>query len=158
MKTPDISLDRVNELLDYNPDTGVFMWKPKVAGHHRKGSGYISIMIDGIEIKAHRLAWFVANGVWPSSVIDHRNGDASDNRLENLRDVSIKTNNQNQRDPHQKSSTKYLGVCWHKTRMKWQASIRHNGKHKYLGLYETPEEAHAAYVSAKRLLHEGCTI
>ncbi|WP_010219512.1 MULTISPECIES: HNH endonuclease [Pseudomonas syringae group] len=158
MKHPDISLNRVLELLDYDPATGSFMWKPKPAGHRRKDSGYVSIEVDGLEIKAHRLAWFIAKGQWPDSMIDHINGDPSDNRIENLRDVSQKVNSQNLRRHMSNSTTRLLGVTWHKARSKWQATIKHEGKNKYLGLYDTPEEASAAYISAKRLLHEGCTI
>lgn len=158
MRKTDITLDRVKELLDYNPETGEFFWKPKPAGHKRKDSGYISITIDGCEVKAHQLAWFITHGVWPETMIDHKNGNTSDNRISNLRDATHKINAQNQRKAQKHNQTRLLGVTWHKGRSMWQAGIRHKGKFKYLGLFSTPEEAHQAYLEAKRQLHEGCTI
>jgi len=158
MNSIDIELSRVLELIDYCQETGSFTWKPKPAGHKRKDSGYISITIDGNEIKAHRLAWFITHGEWPSSVIDHINGDPSDNRISNLRDATHKINAENKRKHHKDSASKMLGVCWHKHRSRWQAHLGHNGKTIYLGLHDTPEAAHEAYLSAKRKIHEGCTI
>ncbi|MCO1367149.1 HNH endonuclease [Burkholderia multivorans] len=154
-RTPDIS--RIRDLLEYNPETGVFMWKPKPAGHKR-ASGYISIHIDGVEIKAHRLAWFLVHGEWPQDRIDHINGDPSDNRISNLRDATARINAENQRRAKVTNQAKLLGVTWHAKRGKWQAEISTNGKKKYLGLFESAEEAHLAYLDAKRALHQGCTI
>ena len=53
-----------------------------------------------------------------------------------------------------------LGVRYRKSRISkpYEACIKENGKNKYLGNYSTPEEAHQAYLTAKRELHEGCTI
>lgn len=158
MKTPEIELSRLHDVLHYDPETGIFMWKPKPAGHQRKDSGYVSIEVDGQEIKAHRLAWFMAKGEWPQGVVDHINGNKSDNRIENLRDATYKVNAQNKRIHSKNNAQKLLGVCWNKAKSKWQAGISHEGKNKHLGLFETPEEAHEAYLKAKRLLHEGCTI
>lgn len=158
MKTPDLEHSRVKELLSYDPESGIFMWNPRPAGHQRKDSGYVSIEVDGNEIKGHRLAWFMFYGVWPTGLIDHINGDKSDNRIENLRDATHKINAQNRRVHMKNSAQKLLGVCWNKARSKWQAGIGHEGKNRYLGLFDTPEEAHEAYLKAKRLLHDGCTI
>ena len=97
-------------------------------------------------------------GEMPKQNIDHINGIRDDNRIENLRDVSQKINLQNKRNPNANSTSKFLGVCWHKSRNKWQSQIAVNGKDKYLGLFETAELAHEAYLIAKRELHEGCTL
>ena len=157
MAKNDLVIDRVREVLDYDPDTGAFTWKPRPAGH-RRASGYISIHIDGSEIKAHQLAWLLTHGVWPDTLIDHINGDPSDNRIENLRDGSAKLNAENQRRAKATNQAKLLGVSWHKQNAKWQAGIVANGKRHYLGTFDTAEEAHAVYLEAKRRLHEGCSI
>ena len=152
-----LSIDRVRELLDYDPESGEFKWKPRPAGH-RRASGYVSITIDGIEVKAHQLAWFITHGEWPKTMIDHINGNTSDNRIANLRDATHKINAQNRRKAAASSRSRLLGVTWHKQRNKWMADIYHDGRKKYLGLFETQEEAHNAYLEAKRLLHPGNTI
>lgn len=157
MAKKDLTVERVRELLDYNPDTGDFHWKPRPAGHKRK-SGYVSIHIDGCEIKAHQLAWFLTTGEWPETLIDHINGDPSDNRISNLRDGTAKLNAENMRRAAARSRSKLLGVTWHEKNAKWQAEISVSGKKHYLGTYDTPEEAHQAYLEAKRRMHEGCTI
>ena len=77
--------------------------------------------------------------------IDHINGNGLDNRRENLRHVTHRENGQNR---HDKRSSKYPGVCWHKRDFNWQATIRLNGKAKYLGSFINEEDAFAAYCRA----------
>ena len=96
------------------------------------------------------------NGSWPIGEIDHVNGDRGDNRIANLRDVDHKTNSQNERRARAINTSGFLGVS--KQGNKWQASIRHGGKQLYLGLFAAKEEAHSAYLAAKRLLHAGNTL
>lgn len=158
MKREDLSLNSIESVLEYSPKTGVFMWRPQEAGHKRKDNGYVSITVHGVEVKAHQLAWFMTYGKWPNGLIDHINGDTSDNMIENLRDATHKINAQNQREAQVHNRSKLLGVAWHKRSKKWQAGIRHEGRYRYLGLFESEQEAHGAYLVAKRFLHEGCTI
>ena len=108
---------------------------------------------------AHRLAWLYVTGDWPVGVIDHINGDRTDNRFENLRDVTQKTNSENLRGPQKRTASRFLGV--HAQRRKstrFLAQIVTDGKLKHLGSFSTPEPAHEAYLAATRRLHEGCTI
>jgi hypothetical protein len=98
-------------------------------------------------------------GRFPDGQIDHRDGDKDNNRWGNLRDVTRLVNQQNQRRAHRSNrSSGLMGATWSKASKKWQSGIKLNGKFIYLGSFETPEEAHATYISAKRRLHEGCTI
>jgi hypothetical protein len=98
-------------------------------------------------------------GNWPNVLIDHINGNPSDNRIENLRDASALVNAQNKRRAHINSTSKLLGATWNKRLSTWQVQIKlANGARKYIGLFECPNEAHAAYLAAKRIHHEGCTI
>ena len=157
MNKPNFTQEYLSSRLEQDEKTGEFFWKRKVAGHKRD-TGYVSVHVDGVEIKAHRLAWFMHYGEWPSGVIDHINGDPSYNRIENIRDVTAQVNAQNIRKAIKNSQSKLLGACWNKARHKWQTQIVANKKRYYLGLYDTPEEAHEAYIKAKRKLHEGCTI
>jgi hypothetical protein len=98
------------------------------------------------------------HGAWPSGDIDHINGQKTDNRIENLRDVTRTINSENRRGSNTNTATGYLGVSVHARSGKYRARIRAKGRLISLGLFLLPEEAHAAYISAKRDLHFGCTI
>jgi hypothetical protein len=162
MAKPDLSVDRLRELLDYNPETGVFIWRVQ-SGRQPVGStagwkqgGRIYIKVSGHQVAAHRLAWLYVYGFMPKQQIDHINGDPSDNRITNLRDVSDIENKQNIRKPKAGNKSGYLGVAPNKKR--WFAKITVNRQQICLGTYDTPEEAYQAYVAAKRRLHPTCTI
>jgi hypothetical protein len=155
---------RLKELLHYDPETGVFTWRVtrsrtkagSVAGTV-KGDGYLSIGISRKYYRTQRLAWFYVYGVWPDGVIDHINRDIYDNRIANLRDVSVGVNAQNLAGANRRSSTGLLGV--RRVRKpngdKFQAAIRVDGAFHYLGCFGSPEEAHSVYIEAKARLHEG---
>jgi hypothetical protein len=158
--------EMVRERLQYKPETGEFIWIKRHQGiklHAPAGTlhpdGRREICIYGRRHKAARLAWLLTHGVWPTGCIDHISGDPSDDRIENLRDVSHRENLQNQVRPQRSNkSSGYLGVTLRCTG-KWQARIGLKGKgNLYLGSYETAEAAHQAYLEAKRKLHQGCTI
>lgn len=165
MATPNLTAARLRELLHYNPDSGLFTWVVSTTRRIRVGAiagtlvkeGYVSIGVDRDLHRAHRLAWLYVYGEWPKHDIDHINGNRSDNRIANLRDVTRTVNLQNLRLAHKdKQSNAPLGVYTDKK--KWAAAIRVNGERVRLGNFNTPEEAHAAYLEAKRKHHEGCTI
>ena len=167
-----ITADRLREIYNYNPDTGIFTraiclnrrWPVgTVAGTLRKkghGAGYVSINCGGVVYLAHRLAWLYVTGEWPKQLIDHINGDPADNRFCNLRDVSQVENQQNRRKPKHGTTSALLGVyrAQRTTKRQWYAAIRANGIRFHLGTFQTEEQAHAAYLAAKREMHEGCTI
>lgn len=157
-----ITHSRLLERLLYDPATGVFIWKEGTYRKSRAGtiagsiakSGHRVIFLEGRYYKAHRLAWFYVHGAWPSKFIDHINRDPDDNRISNLRDVSIGENNQNRVNPGKGKVLKApLGVCWKPKINKWQARISLNGECKYLGVYESMDDAHQAYLAAKENLH-----
>lgn len=158
--TATVVAARLRELLDYDATTGVFKWRIGRRRVARAGSvagtqdsdGYIKIRISGRAYKAHRLAWFYVNGVWPTLELDHINQVKTDNRISNLREVSRSENNQNKLTQRTNSSG-YRGVSRHKRGDQWQARIKLNGKERYLGIFDTPEQASAAYEAAAAELH-----
>lgn len=158
---------RLREVLNYDETTGFFSWRTDkastVPAGKRAGSfhqrGYRIICLDGRRYREHRLAWLWCKGEFPTAYIDHINGDRSDNRIENLRDVTKAVNQQNLRAAQSNSSTGLLGVRAHSKRKNcFDAFIKVDERRIYLGRFKTAEAAHAAYMTAKRNLHEGCTI
>jgi len=136
----------------YDPETGVIMriaspheWRVGVIAGFRKRDGYIGIRVGKKEWAAHRLAWFLHFGEWPSGTIDHINRRRDDNRIANLRLATPSQNSANQ--PGRGVFLK--GVTLHKTG-KFQAQIKANGKSIYLGLHDSEQQAHAAYCSAAK--------
>ena len=164
MAESDLTAQRLRELLDYDPKSGLFIRKTNAAWGTRVGDvagginneGYINIRLDGVLHKAHRLAWLYTHGEWPSGMIDHMNGDRADNRINNLRVVLRAANMQNQRVAQKSNRLGFLGVTRHGRKFRAHLSVAK--KNVYLGLFDTPELAHAAYLDAKRRLHPGCTI
>jgi hypothetical protein len=118
--------------------------------------GYVHVYFRGKYHKAHRLVWLHVTGEWPTTELDHINGDRSDNRFENLRPVTRECNMQNQRRARSDNAAQVLGV--HRKCRRYQARIGVDGKNIHLGTFDTAEEAHAAYVAAKRVLHVGGTL
>lgn len=150
----------------YDPETGVFTWVSPwkgvrvgdKVGYLDTSNGYLRVAYNRKKYFAHRVAWFIVFGRWPKEQIDHINGNRTDNRISNLREVSNKTNAQNHRTPNKNNTSGYLGVTWHNQMKKWAAGIMVDGRMKHLGLFEDPKLAHEAYKNAKRILHAGCTI
>lgn len=155
------TISRVSELLSSDPLTGVLTWKVSrgrmaagsVAG--AIGNGYLHVSIDGKNIGAHRIVWALANGRWPDNFIDHINGERRDNRLCNLRDVTVQVNTQNRTKAASHNSTGVLGVGYHKRAKKFYSSIKASDGAHHLGYFDTAEQASEAYQKAKKLLHSG---
>lgn len=142
--------EEVNELLEYNSETGLFRWKNPRGSRCKKGwftgssskIGYNTIYFNGNRHYAHRLAWLLHTGEWPFKNIDHIDGCKSNNAISNLRDVSQSDNLRNLK--HAKG--------WSKHRNRYRAQIRLDSINSTLGIYDTPEEAAIAYWSVKNIL------
>ena len=115
-------------------------------------------MLDGKPYLLHRLVYLYIHGYMPVNDIDHINGDKTDNRIENLRVVSKAGNQQNIRKAYTTSTSGLLGAFYSKKHRNWFSRICVNGKRKWLGTFENSNQAHQAYVEAKRYLHPTCTI
>lgn len=153
----------LKQLFIYAPLTGLFTRRVYRRGHkvdapvgHLHKTGRVFININGKSYAAHRLAWLYVYGKMPTADIDHINGNPSDNRIANLRDVSRSTNLQNQRKPSRNNKTGFLGVS--PSGDHFTSRITINKKEHHLGRFKSAKEAHAAYIAAKRKHHEGCTV
>ncbi len=162
-KYTGLSAAQARELLAYDPETGLLAWKitrgKAVAGRtagFMRTSGYYKTKIGGREYLVHRLAWLIYYGEWPNDQVDHVDGCRVNNKISNLRQVSCSENHQNLKKATARNKLGVLGVCIDRGRIR--ADIRVGGKLKFLGRYQTIEEAYDAYVKAKRELHPGNTI
>lgn len=160
----ELTAEVVRDMLDFDAKTGVFTWRRDIWRGPRKGelAGYVyqgryhRIRLKRVTYPAHRIAWLHYYGHWPEEMIDHIDGDGLNNRISNLRDVQPNINAQNQRKPHKRNKLGVLGV--RASRNQFRADISVGDKRFSLGCFSTVEEASAAYINAKRDLHEGCTL
>lgn len=150
MKYNDIPGD-IGNYLRYDPENGTFTWIASPSRITRVGRvvgsinmyGYRTIDFRKGKYLAHRVAWFLAHGSMPHMQIDHKDGDRTNNRLANLR---LATGSQNMANTQGHSNRK-LPKGTRFDRGKWAAVITKDGKAQYLGRFNSPEEAHAAYAS-----------
>lgn len=160
----NLSHSELTSVLHYAPETGVFTWIKTLSNAAQRGKqagtkhvdGRIYIGVGGKRYLAHRLAWMYVNRSFPNECVDHINGDNSDNRICNLREASHAQNMQNHRKARSDSNSKLIGAMPHQG--KWRSDIVLHGRKTYLGVFDTKEDAHEAYVNAKRKLHQFCTI
>lgn len=160
-----ITHEELKAALTYNPETGVFKWaapgRSRVIGIE-VGSwdcyGYKTVRLAGKSYKLQRLAWLYVNGKWPEFDIDHKNGIRSDNRIENLRDIPRKLNLENQvKLRNRPNKTGLMGAYFDSRKNIYYSRISQNDKSIYLGSFKTAEDAHNAYLKAKKELHLGFT-
>ena len=135
---------KLQELFDYKD--GQLYWKERIksdidiskpAGYILK-DGYRAIQIKGKKYKAHRLIWKYQHGKDPKEFIDHIDGNRLNNNMENLREATRQQNGFN-RGPQKNNKLGIKGVS--KNGNKYIATIFINGKVKYLGVFNTIEEA-----------------
>jgi hypothetical protein len=140
---------KLKEILNYDPDTGIFKWiiKPRrsrinvgtITGKSTS-NGYPVITYEGKQYQAHRLSWLYVYGVFPKNETDHINHIRDDNRIVNLREATG-TENQMNRSCSKNNKSGHTGVNWIKLRYKWRASIMVNNKKLHLGYFTKKKEA-----------------
>jgi len=153
-KRKPLSQAQLRAAVVYDPETGEFTRNGKVAGSdcRCRALTYRKVCVRGYQYLAHRLAWLYVHGVWPVGEVDHINGIGTDNRIANLRDS---TRGQNATNALAQSSNKVglRGVHYHAGAKRYRAQICKDNKIRHLGYFDTPEEAHQAYLVAARELH-----
>ncbi|MEL7966382.1 HNH endonuclease [Vreelandella neptunia] len=165
--TPEI----VRELLHYNPETGIFVWrergrkwfKPSKQGNAWKtwntrfagkraglvvsqidnGYQFRSLRLLGVRYLEHQLAWLYMTDDPLPEEIDHRNRMATDNRWQNLR-ASTSAKNSRNSSKSSRNTSGVTGVTWHKKDNRWQAQCKIRGKTHYLGSHDDINDASQA--------------
>ncbi len=172
------SLDYIRDAMTYDAITGHFIWNRRPRHHFalerewkrwntrwpgrvagaeqfttRGSKSKITIKLDNTSQPAHRLAWALFHGEAPEdALIDHRNGDPFDNRLENLRLADNATNQWN-RAHSVRSTSGIKGVTWAAEQSKWKGSIRANGEYYHVGYFPTKAETAVAVAKASLRIH-----
>ncbi len=100
----------------------------------------------------HTLVFALCARRWPSKDIDHVNGIRSDNRFENLREVTDSQNHQNRHRANCNSKSMVLGVHFDRGRGKWRAKLKLNGSQKHLGYFNSLHDAAAARLLAEQTM------
>jgi hypothetical protein len=164
------SVEYLRVCFDYNPRTGELRWRKRPLEHFAtkgawatlntrdagKSAGYIHsqgcqyVFVAGSKYKAHRIIWKLVTGEEPPGTIDHRDGDPSNNRWNNLRPATMLEQSRNSR-VRKDNKSGFRGI--RRRDKRWRASIIDKGISRYLGSFATPEEASAAHEGAARVLH-----
>lgn len=166
----------LRQLLEYDAHTGALRWKARgaewFAADERltsenkmnawnarnagrlaftalDGKGYLQGQVCGYHTTAHRVVWVMHHGEWPTC-LDHIDGNRTNNRIENLRAVTLQQNSQNTKTPRSNTSG-HIGVRFRQRSNRWEAMIGSRGQ-KYLGSFRTMEEAVAARLAAQARL------
>jgi len=146
----------LHKRLDYNPISGELRWKPlsgddwltrrfntrwagQIAGNRDIYDSYIRVHLDGRFVRGHHIVWKMTFGEDPP-ILDHRDGDGSNNKLSNLREATVTENQWNHRRSRTNTSGT-SGVSWHKGEQRWHARIGDKFKRIHLGSFDTLEEA-----------------
>jgi len=148
----ELTQAELKEVLRYEPESGKWFWIKtskyrksnlgKEAGCVSKSGnlkGRRSINVRGKLYLASRLAWLYMTGKWPKHMIDHMDGNPSNDKWENLRDI--------RRGENVRNSMK-RGYTWCNDRSKWRVRYRLNGKLNHIGYFNCQLDARAAYLSA----------
>lgn len=152
-----LTQEYLNELFEYKE--GDLYWrvkrrktKPGDKAGRRKSNGYCEVGVDGVLHGTHRLIFMMFHGYMPR-IVDHADGNPSNNKIENLREASHMQNMWNSKTPNTNTSG-FKGVYFNKKTKKWVAQCFYNNKHIHLGSYSDIHDA-AEAVKNYREAHQG---
>lgn len=160
----EVPVDFLRECFDCDAERGLLIWKKRPLAHFshlrqcnqtntrfagkqggsQSRSGYLDVHL-GRKIRVHRIIWAMHSGAWPIAFLDHINGDKTDNRVANLREATRSQNGANV-GVARRNKVGLKGVSPHHNR--FRAQIKTRDKVILLGIFDTPELAHAAYAAA----------
>jgi hypothetical protein len=159
MNRDSLTQERLKYLIEYNPETGIFVWRQKrspktlpgdIAGS--RSNGYVVIIVDGYKYPAHRLAWLYMTGSWPAIWIDHKDTVRHNNKWDNLREATPAQNRHNSVvSTRNKSGVKGVSFC--ARNQFWIAQCCKDGKNIRIGSYKKLEDAAAAHAAFAKQYH-----
>lgn len=152
-----ITAQDVREKYDYNPETGVFVFRAGKKAGMACGAihpdGYLLIAVKNKCQRAHRMAWLHVHGEHPPGEIDHINGVRDDNRIANLRVTTRRGNMRNLHAPKKNSRCSSIGVSYRPKTGQYVARIQTDSGRLYLGCFRNELDAANAYTAAKAIHH-----
>lgn len=156
-KTDLPTIELVRKTFTYDPTTGVFRWAVPPLAKKKIGdvagcptsSGYIRLKLFGRQYLAHRVAWAHFHGRWPNDTIDHKDRNRANNRIDNLREATLSQQHGNM-PVAKRNKLGRKGVWYWKKKNRFRAAIYKQGRCYHIGLFETAEEASAAYAEAAK--------
>ena len=153
-----IDITQIHKYFFY--DNGKLFWKCKKAHSiHNIGDeagttnkrGYKIVVLDRKHFRIHKIIWFMHHGDWPE-IIDHVDGNTSNNRIENLRKASQAQNAMNRKIAKNNTSG-ITGVYFCSTWKRWKAEIKFHSKKLTLGGFDSFEDAVNARLTAEKKYH-----
>jgi hypothetical protein len=158
-----ITQSELKEVLDYNPETGIFIWRVRSNNNLQIGDvagctfdEYCYIGINNKVYATHRLAWLYVYGYFPENNIDHKDRNPSNNRIDNLREVGQQCNTRNTGNRIDNTSG-IKGIAWFKRDQNWRVYITIDGKQYHLGYHKDFYEAVCARLAVEQCLDwHGC--
>jgi hypothetical protein len=154
-----ITQNRLKEVLDYNPITGIFIRKIRInkvkAGSiagTKTAQGYLSVSIDGRPYLLHRLVILFMTGSFPEKQVDHINGIRTDNRWMNIRNVSVQENSFN-RVPNKNRELQVKNVYWIPKLKRYRVKMKINKITTHFGYYDDLELAELVAKEAQQKYH-----
>lgn len=165
MKHSTIQPSELRKLFDYDANTGWLTWKTKISNKvligKRAGWTYRDpqkdrtsrmVKVRNRNFEEHRVIWAWFYGEWPNGILDHRDRNAENNRIDNLRDCNYSQNTMNSKKRNDNTSG-YKGVSWCRRMRKFVANISLNGKRTTIGYFITAKEAGEAYAKIASEMH-----
>lgn len=158
-----LTQDYVKSIFNYNEITGVLKWR---VNRHRvfKGKtcnsldrdGYKRVTVDGKGYRVHRIIWLYVYGYMPENQIDHKDQVKTNNKIENLREVSFSCSSQN-RDNFKSNTSGVKGISWNNNNKKWKVTIMNDCKNIHGGYFSFFDEAVAMRLAMEQCLnYNGC--
>lgn len=140
----------VRELIDYDPITGGMWWRVDRHGKAKAGmwakqrgtGGYHKVKVFGVSYASSHIAWLHHHGRWPTRQVDHKNTDQTDDSIDNLREATPSQNSANRRRPQVNGMPRGVSLI---PSGRFRAAIKIDGRPKHLGVFDTPDEASAAF-------------
>lgn len=152
-----ITQEELKRIYTYSPETGEFKVNPESNSRRtscgwKDKQGYLRVYIHRRMCGLHRLAWLYHYGRMPVGLVDHVNGDRSDNRICNLRESTQSENLMNSKRSS-KNTSGVKGVSWINSKQRWVACVTVERKRHVIGQYLDLHEAENAVRRARSELH-----